>query len=87
MARGLSCSEACGIFLDQGSNPCLLLWQTDSLPLSHQGSPEGVHLIINTDGALLLFLKFYFIFKLYNIVLVLPNIEMNLPQVYMCSPS
>ena len=33
------------------------------------------------------FLKFYFIFKLYNIVLVLPNIEMNPPQVYMCSPS
>ena len=30
---------------------------------------------------------FYFIFKLYNIVLVLPNIEMNPPQVYMCSPS
>ena len=26
----------------------------------------------------LLFFKFYFIFKLYNIVLVLPNIEMNL---------
>ena len=26
------------------------------------------------------FLKFYFIFKLYNIVLVLPNIEMNPPQ-------
>ena len=34
-----------------------------------------------------LFFKFYFIFKLYKIVLVLPNIEMNLPQVYMCSPS
>ena len=33
------------------------------------------------------FFKFYFIFKLYNIVLVLPNIEMNPPQVYMCSPS
>ena len=31
--------------------------------------------------------KFYFIFKLYNIVLVLPNIEMNPPQVYLCSPS
>ena len=30
---------------------------------------------------------FYFIFKLYNIVLVLPNIEMNPPQVFMCSPS
>ena len=27
------------------------------------------------------------IFKLYNIVLVLPNIEMNPPQAYMCSPS
>ena len=30
--------------------------------------------------------KFFF-FKLYNIVLVLPNIEMNPPQVYMCFPS
>ena len=35
-AHGLSCSAACGIFLDQGSNLCLL--QVDSLPLSHQGS-------------------------------------------------
>ena len=34
-----------------------------------------------------LFFKFYFIVKLYIIVLVLPNIKMNLPQVYMCSPS
>ena len=32
-------------------------------------------------------LIFFFIFKLYNIVLVLPNIEMNPPQVYPCSPS
>ena len=30
---------------------------------------------------------FFFFFKLYNIVLVLPYINMNLPQVYMCSPS
>jgi len=36
----LSCSTACGVFLDQGLNPCLLHWQADSLPLSHQGSPE-----------------------------------------------
>ena len=28
-----------GIFLTQGSNLCLLHWQEDSLPLSHQGSP------------------------------------------------
>ena len=34
-----------------------------------------------------LFLKFYFIFKLYNILLVLPNIKMNPPQVYPGSPS
>ena len=33
-----------------------------------------------------LFVSFFF-FKLYIIVLVLPNIKMNLPQVYMCSPS
>ena len=31
--------------------------------------------------------EFYFIFILYKIVLVLPNIKMNLPQVYMWSPS
>ena len=35
MVHGLSCSMACGIFPDQGSNPCLLHWQVDSLPLSH----------------------------------------------------
>ena len=28
----LSCSKACGIFLDQGSTSRLLLWQADSLP-------------------------------------------------------
>ena len=33
------------------------------------------------------FILFYFIFKLYITVLVLPNIKMNPPQVYMCSPS
>ena len=30
VAHGLSCSAACGIFPDQGSNPCLLHWQVDS---------------------------------------------------------
>ena len=38
-------------------------------------------------GEILFFFFFNFIFKLYNIVLVLPNIEMNPPQVYLCSPS
>ena len=40
VARGLSCSAACGIFPDQGSNPCPLHWQADSQPLRHQGSPQ-----------------------------------------------
>ena len=38
----LSCPTACGIFLDQGSNPCLLCWQVDSFPLSRLGSPASV---------------------------------------------
>ena len=40
MAHGPSCYAACGIFPDQGSNPCPLHWQADSQPLRHQGSPE-----------------------------------------------
>ena len=39
MAKGLSCSAACGILLDEGLNPYFQHWQADSLPLSHQGSP------------------------------------------------
>ena len=38
LGHGLSCSAPCGIFPDWGSNPCLLHWQADSLPLSHQGN-------------------------------------------------
>ena len=38
-ALGLSCSMACGIFPDQGWNPCPLHWQGDSYTLYHQGSP------------------------------------------------
>ena len=38
VAHGPSCSAACGIFPDQGSNPCPLHWQADSQPLRHQGS-------------------------------------------------
>ena len=39
VAHGLSCSAACGILPDQGSNPYPLHWQADSQPLRHQGSP------------------------------------------------
>ena len=40
--NGLSCSTACGVFLDQRSNLSLLHWHADSLPQSHQGSPSHV---------------------------------------------
>ena len=30
--HGLSCAAACGILPDEGSNPCPLQWQADSLP-------------------------------------------------------
>ena len=38
----LSCSMACEIVPDQGSNLCPLCWQMDSYPLHHQGSPKIV---------------------------------------------
>ena len=47
VAHGLSCSVACGIFPDQGSNPCPLYWQADSQPLRHQGSPN--HMRFNAE--------------------------------------
>ena len=42
VAHGPSCSAACGIFPDQGSNLCPLHWRADSQPLRHQGSPNCV---------------------------------------------
>ena len=41
VVHGFSCSKACGIFPDEGSNPCGLLCQVDPFPLSNQGSPMG----------------------------------------------
>ena len=38
VARGLSCSAACGIFPDQGLNLWSLRWQADSYPLDQQAS-------------------------------------------------
>ena len=39
MARGLSCSATCEIFLAQRSDPCLRHRQADASPLSHPGGP------------------------------------------------
>ena len=44
VARGLSRPVICGIFSDQGSNPCPPHWQADSLPLSHH---RGSHCIFS----------------------------------------
>ena len=60
VAHGPSCSAACGIFPDQGSNPCPLHWQADSQPLRHQGSPRCF-----------LFFSFLFLNKLTRIFLFL----------------
>ena len=48
MAHRPSCSAACGIFPDQGSNLCPLHWQADSQPLHHQGSPVGSFFITDS---------------------------------------
>ena len=57
---------ACGIFLYQGSNPCLLRWQADSLPLNHLGSPARQILNLNHQGSLLPFFFMSNSFKLYS---------------------
>ena len=49
VVHGLNCSEAGGIFPDQGPNPCLLHWQVDSLPMSHQGFNFLFHLAHGED--------------------------------------
>ena len=38
--RGKNTGMGCHFFTTQGSNSCLLHWQLDSLPLSHQASPQ-----------------------------------------------
>ena len=49
------------MFQTQGSNLCLLLWQTDSLSLSHQGSPTSTNITIkNTRSLCLIYSKTYF---------------------------
>ena len=49
VAHGPSCSAACGIIPDQGSNPCPLHWQADSQPLRHQGSPGSSSYFAHAD--------------------------------------
>ena len=64
-----------------------LFWVLAVCLVSHQAFNPSSSNWSSTLVLFIIFFKFYFIFKLYNIVLVLPYIEMNLPQAYMCSPS
>ena len=73
------------IFLTQESNQGLLHSRKILYQLSYQGGPCTYH--NHTVFFFFFQLQFYFIFKLYKIVLVLPNTKMNPPQVCMCSPS
>ena len=50
VAHSLSCSVACAIFLDLGSNPCLLPQQVNSLALSHLGCPVAKYWQTNGEG-------------------------------------
>ena len=67
VAHGPSHSAACGIFPDQGSNPCPLHWQADSQPLRHQGSPSILfifsknQLLVLLIFAIISFISFSFI--------------------------
>ena len=61
VTHGLSCSEACRIFLDWGSNQYSLHWHEDSYPLYHGGSPAKKFLseisVFIYWGKLLLYFK------------------------------
>ena len=65
-AHGPSCSAACGIFPDQGSNPCPLHRQAGSQPLRHQGSP-GSMFLFTTLNYIETYLKIYRSVHLYRI--------------------
>ena len=52
----LSCSTACGIFLDQRSKLCPLQWQADPYSLCHQGGPK-LNILLNVDYKALFIVK------------------------------
>ena len=81
VAHGPSRSVACGIFPDQGSNPCPLHWQADSQPLRHQGSPP---LFINVCVYLLVVCTHLLILFSYNLLLSL--FILNVPDLVNGSP-
>ena len=81
---GVSCHFLLqGIFPAQGSNPCLLHWQTDLLPMSHQGSPI---LIITYLLRELKFHVYNTVLNLHcNLHLVCCNNISKIPLIQICS--
>ena len=65
-----SCPTACGISLDQGSNPYPLHCRVDSYPLYHQGSPRTryIFIFINT-------LKIFFFLLYIQVMLSIIGLE------------
>ena len=55
-SAGFICPVACGIFPEQESNQCPLLWQADSYPLYHQESPS---IIVNQKNLKLKISRFF----------------------------
>ena len=74
-----------------GRSPALVLISTLKYRASDQlRLLQHLKILCTTQVYPFFFLIFFFlnfIFKLYITVLDLPNIKMNPPQVYMCSPS
>ena len=74
VAHGLSCSTPSGIFPDQGSNPCLLPWQADSLPLIHKGTPK----LYTLNGWIVWYMN-YISIKLLNKAFLMAQMVKSLP--------
>ena len=80
VAHGPSCSVACGIFPDQGMNPCPLHWQADSQPLCHEGSPLSCFFCFLFYQFLISSLfSFTFSLFLYHVRVCLKKIPSGLP--------
>ena len=77
VAHGPSCSEACGIFPDHGSNPCPLHSQADSQPLHHQGSPKQLFWSLCLASPISQFLHIYFLL-IYSVPLNEPSFLISL---------
>ena len=75
VSHGLTWFIACGIFPDQGANPCPLYKQVDSYPLCHQGSPLAGFLLENH----LEIFFFFYIVENYEFLRVAQNVTFLSP--------